>query len=104
MTDRTRYLEKPLVRLLELYVLHSINEISADDMNRMVAMTPKLQEIYGHSGEWPDIIARSVGFPQSISGEIRAMWHRNQETARANGITLQPQRFAEMFVDDNILL
>jgi hypothetical protein len=104
MTGRNRYFEKPLVRLLELYVLHSIGEISTDDMNRMFAMTPKLQEIYGRSGEWPDIIAWSVGFPHGTSREIRAMWQRNQETARANGITLQPQKFAEMFVDDNFPL
>ena len=47
-----RYNGKPLLRLLELYVLHVIGEISADDAERMVAMTPKLREIYGHSGEF----------------------------------------------------
>jgi hypothetical protein len=96
-----RYDGKPLLRMLELYVLNVIGEISTEDADRMVAMTPKLREIYGHSGEWPEIIAASVGLPLEASSDIRGMWERNQEIARANDVELPPQRFAEMFVDDN---
>jgi len=33
--------------------------------------------------------------------EIRDMWARNLEIARANSVKLTPQQFAEMVVDDN---
>lgn len=96
-----RYDGKPLLRLLELYVLNAIDEISTEDADRMAAMTPKLREVYGHSGEWPEIIAASVELPHDASSEIRRMWVKNQEIARASDVPLSPQRFAEMFVDDN---
>jgi hypothetical protein len=31
------------------------------------------------------------------------MWARNLEVARANDVTLPPEKFAEMFVDENFL-
>lgn len=96
-----RYDGKPLLRMLELYVLNVIGEISTEDADRMVVVTPRLREIYGHSGEWPEIIAASVGLPLEASSDIRRMWERNQEIARTNDVELPPQRFAEMFVDDN---
>ncbi|MEM1052707.1 MAG: hypothetical protein AAGI28_11495 [Pseudomonadota bacterium] len=102
MHHERRYDGKPLLRLLELYVLHVIGKISADDAERMVAMTPKLREIYGSSGEWPEIIAASVELPLEASSDIKDMWERNQEIARANAAELPPQMFAEMFVDENL--
>ena len=101
MHSNQRYAGKPLLRLLELYVLDVIGAISAEDAERMLAMTPKLREIYGHSGEWPEIIAKSVGLPQEVSSNIRGMWERNQAIARANDVELSAQQFAEMFVDHN---
>lgn len=97
----SRYDRKPLLRLLELYVLHVIGKISRDDADYMVGITPKLREIYGCSGEWQDIIAASVKLPQHASADIRSMWEKNQEIARINNVTLSPQQFAEMFVDEN---
>ncbi|ESY28145.1 hypothetical protein X747_32665 [Mesorhizobium sp. LNJC384A00] len=39
-------------------------------------------------------------FPRNIA-EIRGLWARNLEIARDNDVTLSPQKFAEMFVDEN---
>jgi hypothetical protein len=40
--------------------------------------------------------------PADMAVAIRGMWTRNLEIARAKGVTLQPQAFAEMFVDENL--
>lgn len=45
--------------------------------------------------QWPEIIAASVGLPLEASSDIRGMWGRNREIARANEVQLPPQRFAE---------
>lgn len=99
-----RYDGKPLLRLLEIYVLNVIGELSQKDAEGMKAMTPKLRELYSHNGEWPEIIAATVELPQEASSEIRGMWKRNQELARKNDVTLSAQQFAEMFVDDNFAM
>jgi hypothetical protein len=101
MKTSPRYDGKPLLRLLELYVLNVIGELSTDDADRMMAMTPKLREIYDHSGDWPEIIAASINLPREVEADIGRMWERNREIARASDVTLSPQQFAEMIVDDN---
>ena len=42
-----------------------------------------------------------MNMPPEMPEAIRDMWVRNLEIARMNGITLPPQQFAEMFVDEN---
>lgn len=50
-------------------MLNVIGELSTEDADRMVAMTPKPRETYGHSEEWPEIIAASVGPASVMDGE-----------------------------------
>lgn len=40
--------------------------------------------------------------PADTPKRIAEMWERNRELAKANGETLLPQHFAEMFVDRNL--
>ena len=101
MTDR--YAGKPLLRLLELYVLRAIGQTSQDEEQRLSAMAPKFAEIYDHAGEWHEIIAAAVRLPQDAPDQIRGLWEKNQAIARANGVELSAQQFAEMFVDQNFL-
>ena len=47
MNDNERYLNKPFLRLLELYVLWAIYRLPEDQESLLLAMTPKLQKTYG---------------------------------------------------------
>ena len=96
-----RYSGKPLLRLLELYVLWAIEELPADEEEELVAMAPKLRQIYGASGDWHDVVAFAVHLPQNTRSEIQQMWARNLQIARHNDVAVTPQDFAEMFVDAN---
>lgn len=98
----SRYDGKPLLRLLELYALRAIGHLDPDDEARLEAMAPKLREIYGSSGEWHEVVAASVKLPPDLPAAIREMWERNQQIARDNQVTLTPQMFVEMFVDQNL--
>ena len=97
-----RYRGKPLLRLLELYVLWAIECISPNDLKKLVEMTPKLQKTYGHSGlEWHEIIAKEMNFHKKLSEELRNIWIKNSKLAFANKEILQPEDFAKMIVDAN---
>lgn len=101
MASNPRYDGKQLLRLLELYVLRAIGELPQSEQQTLERMAPKLQSLYGGSGEWHEAIAASVHMPADMPIAIRDMWARNLEIARSNGVTLAPQAFAEMVVDDN---
>lgn len=96
-----RYDGKPLLRLLELYVLRAIGELPQQEGQILEKMAPTLMAIYGGDGEWHEVVATAVHMPADMATVIRDMWARNLEIARSKGMTLYPQMFAEMFVDEN---
>jgi len=97
-----RYQGKPLLRLLELFVLNSISELSDAEAEGLNKMQPKLSSLYGRQGSWDQIIASIIGFPDNMPALIRENWTRNQVIAKTNSLELTPQQFAEMFVDQNL--
>lgn len=98
----SRYDGKPLLRLLELYALRAIGHLHPADEAQMVVMAPKLRAIYDRQGEWHEVVAAAVNLPPDLPEAIREMWERNQAIAKANDVTLTPQTFVEMFVDQNL--
>ncbi len=97
----SRYDGKPLLRLLECYVLSCINQLPEADRSNLEMMEPKLRTIYEAQGDWREIIASVVGFDNSLDGNIRSLWKQNSELAAAHGEELLPEDFAQMIVDEN---
>jgi hypothetical protein len=104
MASNPRYHRKPLLRLLELYVLKAIGELSQSEEDDLNVMAPRLQARFGGGGQWHEAVERAVGMEAEAAQDIRDMWARNQEVARANGLTLTPEEFAMMVVDENFPL
>lgn len=104
MISNPRYDGKPLLRLLDLYVLRAIGELSADHEDGLNRMAPKLQARFGGGGQWHEAVERAVRMDADTPQQIRGMWARNLEIARANGLTLTPEEFAMMVVDENFPL
>jgi hypothetical protein len=102
-SDAERYRGKPLLRLLELYVLWSLGQLSEKQSSFMVEITPKLQSIYHRNGTWQNIIEAEIELPSDLPNKIRGLWKRNCEIAHKQGVTLSPQEFAEMFVDEDLV-
>lgn len=102
-TDPERYVGKPMLRLLELYVLWSLDELSEDDASRLHSMASKLTGTFGGDGTWQNAIATTMELPEKMPELIREMWTNNQQIAAANGVELHAQQFAEMFVDSNLV-
>jgi hypothetical protein len=98
-----RYQGKPLLRLLECYVLWAIDGLPEDNQSALEKMTPKLQDAYGVKGTWQAILEAVLKLPSNMADLIRDVWSKNCEIARKNNATLEPQQFAEMFVDQNLV-
>lgn len=101
MNANPRYAGKPLLRLLECYVLWAIDELPEKEASTLVTMTPKLRDLYKSEGRWQDIIAGIFDMSAGMPGQLKVLWTRNVEIAGQNGVVLTPQQFAEMVVDEN---
>jgi hypothetical protein len=104
MAANPRYDGKPLLKLLELYVLKAIGKLPRNEEDLLNAMAPKLQAISGGGGQWHEAIESAVRMDADTPQQLRDMWTRNLEIARASGVKLTPQKFAEMIVDENFPL
>lgn len=101
-TSSSRYEGKPLLKLLESYVLWTIGQLPAKDEEVLMQITPKLQSIYGIQGDWQQIVSEVMELPPNIPALIKALWAKNAQIPNENGLPLAPQHFAEMFVDNNL--
>ncbi|WP_440534001.1 hypothetical protein [Variovorax sp. YR566] len=97
----SRYAGRPFLRLLEFYVLDAIGQLDERYATTLQRMEPKLQETYGMQGSWSEIVRAQMQFPDSLPEKIRLLWERNLESARASDLAIDPERFAEVFVDQN---
>ncbi|MEM6867289.1 MAG: hypothetical protein AAF528_02795 [Cyanobacteria bacterium P01_C01_bin.121] len=96
-----RYEGKPLLRLLECYVLFSIGELPDSNRKKLNEMTPKLSAVYKHSGTWTEILEKQMNFPEQMQTEIDKVWKKNTLLAEKEGKILDPEHFAQSFVDRN---
>ncbi len=101
MSTDPRYAGKPLLRLIECYVLWAIDELPEKESAALVSMTPKLREIYRSEGSWQEVIAATLHFGAEMPTRLKALWERNLDIARQNNVELTPQQFEEMVVDEN---
>jgi hypothetical protein len=97
-----RYAGKPLLRLVDSFVLKCIGELDASSEARLREMEPKLQQLYNCSGTWEEIIISKLHFDPEIRTAIHDLWLKNQAIARQHKVTLMPMQFVEMFVEKNV--
>jgi hypothetical protein len=96
-----RYKDKPFLRLLECYILDAIGKLPDESRRKLENMSPKLAEIYGYSGVWTEIIEKVMHFPEDMKDRINEIWKRNILVAEGAGERLEPEYFAQHFVDKN---
>lgn len=96
-----RYEGKPLLRLLECYVLAAIDQLDDEQRDTLQKMAPKLAAVCSRQGTWSDIIRDEIGFPESLPMKIREIWEHNLTTLRERGVAVDPNEFAMAVVDQN---
>jgi hypothetical protein len=90
--SQPRYKGKPLLRLLECYVLWTIERLSEADANLLNEMTPKLESIYQIKGNWQEIIAGVMHMPPEMPMLIKDLWIKNSEIGLASGCRRHSRR------------
>src|SRR4051812_44017767 len=85
--DDDRYEGKPLLILLENYVLDCIGCLSNDKATKIVGV---VQRVFGGSDDWKATLRSSLQLDESIDENLRQMWVRNQDLAKQTDKTYSP--------------
>lgn len=96
-----RYEGKPFLRLLECYVLWSVDRLPPDQAETLEVMAPKLAATYGVDGTWQDIVAAQMEFPPDLPGALRGMWERTLVNAGGQRHTVDAELWAQQVVDSS---
>jgi len=96
-----RYDGKPLLRLMECYVLKAIDALDTQEESGLERMEPGLSKVLGRKGSWDKMLAEEMNLPGGLSGEIHKIWRESCQIAARESEALEPNDFAQMFVDAN---
>lgn len=93
-----RYNGRPLLILLESYVLGAIGSLSADKEELAASAT---QQVFGGDSDWRSTLRRTLQLGETLDDTLCQIWRSNQERAQQAGLTLTPEDFARMVTDEN---
>lgn len=96
-----RYSGKPLLRLIECYVLDAAGQLDGQQRATLEAMEPKLHALYKSVGSWRQIVAEQMSLDESFDKQIRNFWQGYSSDALARGVAADANQFAMSFVDQN---
>lgn len=97
---RDRYTGKPLLRLVDSYVLDAIGHLPPEVDAKMTEMEPKFREAFGDTGSWREMVVKQMRFPAGLQGAIRELWEKGRVRFReAQGREPDPAEFTQNFVD-----
>jgi hypothetical protein len=82
-----RYNGKPLLILLENYVLDCIGYLPKE---KVPAITSMIQRVYGGGDDWKATMRSTLHLEDSLDESIRQTWIRNQDLARQAQKSLLP--------------
>lgn len=93
-----RYVGRPLLIVLENYVLDCVGELPIEKQANIRAM---IQKIWGGGDDWRATVRAQLRLEPTMDDTLRGMWSRNQELAKQHNQPLHPIQFAKMIVDTN---
>jgi len=97
-SEPDRYQGKPLLIILENYILDCIGALPPD---RQDLVRGVVQRSLGGGDDWKQTIRGMLQMDGSLDEQLLQMWEQNQQLAEANGVELQPVQFAKMVADQN---
>lgn len=99
--DSDRYKDRPLLRLLDCYILDAIGQLPAQQEEALKRLEPGLQEAFGSQGGWREIVEEHVGFLPSAAMQMEIVWAGYQEMQKEQGGEIVPAEFVRGFVAQN---
>ena len=99
--SQDRYQDRPLLRLLDCYILDTIGELPQAQRETLQKIEPKLQEAFGSAGDWRAIVEEQMGLLPSVALGMEALWAGYQQDEERLGKKARPADFVREFVDQN---
>ena len=97
-TESERFRGRPLLIVLENYVLAAIGVLPKDAEQRL---TQLVKSVFGGDDDWKKTVRQQLELAEGIDDSFRELWNRNQSIAQQDGIELHPVQFAKAVVDTN---
>lgn len=93
-----RYVGRPLLIILENYVLSCIGHLAPDVDARMSQIVDRM---WPGPGDWEQRIRTRLKVTDEMDQNIRDLWAKNTDLAKQKGVQLHPVQFAKMIADTN---
>jgi len=93
-----RYQGRPLLIVLENYILDCIGKLPAESSDKLSRL---MQEALGGGPDWKQTIREMLHLEDSLDQQLRELWTKNEAIAKQDGIELHPVQFAKMVADEN---
>ncbi len=95
-----RYQGAPMLILLENLILHAIGMLDSDAYARLHRIEPHLQQTFGQSLTWDEIVKAQLELHSEFENEVRDLWRRASAEADAHGLDADAVQFARAIADD----
>lgn len=90
-----RYADRPLLILLENYILDTIDEL---DPATERAVAGQVRAVFGGKKDWRATFRNQLGLDEMIDVEIHELWERFRGES-AESLAVQPIQFAKFIAD-----
>lgn len=95
-----RYDGKPMLRLLDAYVLDRLDVLDEETAQTFDEQGPALGRALGVAAtEWRAVVEQTMELPPEFSQAVVAAWSQFREAQESRGITPDPLEFAHLTSD-----
>jgi hypothetical protein len=96
--EAERYQGRPLLIILENYILSCVGELEPE-AEATAALA--VQRVFGGGPDWHATLRRLLTIPEPVEESLRSMWQRNLLIAKQAGTSILPVQFAKAVADEN---
>lgn len=72
MSDR--YEGRPFLKLVDSYVLWTIDALDAESADMLSQLEPQLNKVYGTDSSWQEVVRTQLDLDESFSQAVLARW------------------------------
>lgn len=98
MSEARGEAKKPILRILESYVLAAIEAL---DLAEEQAARTMVSKAFGEQTDWRNRIREEFGLTPTLDQQLVAMWEEARRLAAERGAELAPASFARAVVEEN---
>lgn len=95
-----RYEGRPLLLLIENWILDCIGELEAD---KQPQMQEAVSTAFHSEGPWRETFPDLLDLDVAIEKEFRQLWEEHRDQENSDGTLVTPVQFAKLIADENFV-